>query len=48
MAVAYVNGTDLFYTDIGRGIPCLVMHGAWEWITRNSARGSIPSETCCI
>ena len=27
MAVAHVNGTDLFYTDIGRGIPCLLMHG---------------------
>lgn len=27
MAVAHVNETDLFYTEIGRGLPCLVMHG---------------------
>lgn len=27
MAVAHVNGTDLFYTAVGRGVPCLVMHG---------------------
>lgn len=27
MAVARVNGTDLFYTAVGGGIPCLVMHG---------------------
>ncbi len=27
MAVAYVNGTDLFYTEVGRGPACLVMHG---------------------
>jgi proline iminopeptidase len=27
MAVAQVNGTDLFYTTVGHGIPCLVMHG---------------------
>ena len=27
MAVAHVNGTDLFYTEVGDGIPILVMHG---------------------
>ena len=27
MAVAHVNGTDLFYTEVGHGVPCLVMHG---------------------
>lgn len=27
MAVAHINETDLFYTEIGRGLPCLVMHG---------------------
>jgi proline iminopeptidase len=27
MPIARVNGTDLFYTEIGRGVPILVMHG---------------------
>jgi proline iminopeptidase len=27
MPVARINGTDLFYTQVGRGAPCLVMHG---------------------
>jgi proline iminopeptidase len=27
MAVARVNGTELFYADVGTGAPCLVMHG---------------------
>jgi proline iminopeptidase len=27
MAIAHVNGTDLFYTEVGHGVPCLVMHG---------------------
>jgi proline iminopeptidase len=27
MAVALVNGTELFYTRVGEGLPCLVMHG---------------------
>ena len=27
MTVAHVNGTDLFYTEVGHGVPCLVMHG---------------------
>jgi proline iminopeptidase len=27
MAFARVNGTSLFYTTVGRGLPCLVMHG---------------------
>lgn len=27
MALARVNRTHLFYTDVGDGIPCLVMHG---------------------
>jgi len=27
MATAHVNGTDLFHVDVGRGLPCLVMHG---------------------
>lgn len=27
MAVAHINDTDLFHTEIGSGLPCLVMHG---------------------
>jgi len=27
MAIENINGTDLYYLTIGRGIPCLVMHG---------------------
>ena len=28
MAVAHLNGTDLFYVEVGQGgVPCLVMHG---------------------
>ena len=27
MAVARVNGSELFYTEAGHGVPCLVMHG---------------------
>ena len=26
MAVAHLNGTDLFYVEVGEGVPCLVMH----------------------
>jgi proline iminopeptidase len=27
MPVAHLNGTDLFYVEVGDGLPCLVMHG---------------------
>ena len=27
MTVANLNGTDLFYVEVGEGLPCLVMHG---------------------
>jgi len=27
MSVAHVNDTDLFYLEVGEGLPCLVMHG---------------------
>ena len=27
MPVAYLNGTELFYVEVGEGLPCLVMHG---------------------
>ena len=27
MTVAHLNGTDLFYVEVGEGVPCLVMHG---------------------
>jgi proline iminopeptidase len=27
LAVAHLNGTDLFYVEVGEGVPCLVMHG---------------------
>ena len=27
MSIAHINGTDLFYTEYGTGLPCLVMHG---------------------
>lgn len=27
MAIAHVNGTELFYSEVGHGLPCLVMHG---------------------
>ena len=27
MPVAYLNGTELFYVEVGEGVPCLVMHG---------------------
>lgn len=27
MSIAHVNGTDLFYLEVGTGIPCLVFHG---------------------
>ena len=27
MPVAHLNGTDLFYVEVGEGLPCLVMHG---------------------
>src|SRR5262245_56401526 len=27
MAIAHLNDTDLFYTTVGAGLPCLVMHG---------------------
>jgi hypothetical protein len=27
MAMAYLNGTELFYVEVGEGLPCLVMHG---------------------
>lgn len=27
MASAHLNGTELFYVEVGRGLPCLVMHG---------------------
>ena len=27
MSIAHVNGTELFYLEVGIGLPCLVMHG---------------------
>jgi proline iminopeptidase len=27
MAIAHLNGTELFYVEVGEGLPCLVMHG---------------------
>ena len=27
MPVAHLNGTELFYKEVGQGLPCLVMHG---------------------
>jgi hypothetical protein len=27
MPIAHLNGTDLFYVEVGEGLPCLVMHG---------------------
>jgi proline iminopeptidase len=27
VAVTHLNGTDLFYVEVGEGVPCLVMHG---------------------
>jgi proline iminopeptidase len=27
MPIAHINGTELFYAEVGEGIPCLVMHG---------------------
>jgi proline iminopeptidase len=27
MPVAHLNGTELFYVEVGEGLPCLVMHG---------------------
>jgi proline iminopeptidase len=27
MPVAHLNGTNLFYVEVGEGLPCLVMHG---------------------
>jgi proline iminopeptidase len=27
MPVAHINGTDLFYVEVGEGLPCLIMHG---------------------
>lgn len=27
MSLAVLNGTDIFYSEIGSGLPCLVMHG---------------------
>jgi len=27
MAVAHLNATELFYVEVGEGLPCLVMHG---------------------
>lgn len=27
MAFARVEGVDLFYDEVGAGLPCLVMHG---------------------
>jgi pimeloyl-ACP methyl ester carboxylesterase len=27
MPVAHLNETDLFYVEVGKGLPCLVMHG---------------------
>ena len=27
MPVAHLNGTDLFYVEVGEGLPCPVMHG---------------------
>jgi proline iminopeptidase len=27
MPIAHINGTELFYGEVGEGIPCLVMHG---------------------
>jgi len=27
MPLAPVDGTELFYLEVGTGVPCLVMHG---------------------
>jgi proline iminopeptidase len=27
MPIAHLNGTELFYLEVGEGVPCLVMHG---------------------
>jgi proline iminopeptidase len=27
MPVAHLNDTELFYVEVGEGVPCLVMHG---------------------
>jgi proline iminopeptidase len=27
MPVAHLNGTELFYVEVGEGVPCLMMHG---------------------
>jgi hypothetical protein len=48
MAVTEVNGTDLFYTTVGRGIPCLMMPGGLgvdreairTWLQTNPRGGS--------
>jgi hypothetical protein len=26
-AICEINGTELFYVQVGQGLPCLVMHG---------------------
>ena len=27
MPSAHANGAELFYLEVGKGVPCLVMHG---------------------
>ena len=27
MPIAHLNDTELFYVEVGEGLPCLVMHG---------------------
>ncbi len=42
MPVASVNGTELFYVEVGEGLPCLTMDAVWAETTPPCTPGSIP------
>ena len=45
MPVARLNDTELFYVEVGEGLPCLVMHGGLGGTTPPCTPGSTPWAT---
>ena len=47
MPLAHLNGTELFYVEVGEGAPCLMMHGGLGFDHTSLHPGSIRYVTLC-
>ena len=45
MPVAHLNHTEIFYAEVGEGLPCLVMHGGLG--TFRGAAAPLPRGVLC-